>query len=91
MNIKADAVAAGVAVHFSVAGFFDNAASKVIGFGSCEASLNAFDAGELGFEYKIVNFFLLGSGWCGEDHAGHVAAIVVVFHAHVDENDVAFF
>ncbi len=53
------------------------------GFDFCEG-------GFLGFEYEGVDFLLFGGGFGGEDHAAHVAAVALVFHAHVDEDDCAF-
>lgn len=91
VDVEADAVAGGVAEFIGVAGVIDDGAGGKIGFMAADAGLHGGDAGELGAEDDFVNFALFAVGAPGEKGAGHVAAISLVFHAHVDEDGVAAF
>lgn len=90
MDVEPDAVAAAVGVEFAVAGGGDDVAGESVGLRAGVAGFDFCEGGFLGFENEVVDFLLFGGGFGGEDHAAHVAAVALVFHAHVDEDDRAF-
>ncbi len=90
MDVEADAVAAGMGVVFAVSGLGDDVAGKGVGFGAGVAGFDFCEGGLLGLEDEVVYFLLFGGWFGGEDHAAHVAAVALVFHAHVDEDECAF-
>lgn len=83
-------MAAAVAVKFFVAGLVDYVTRKRVGLGAAESGFDFFQAVFLGLEDEGVDFLLFFCRFGGEDDPGHVAAVPLVFHAHVNEDEVAF-